>query len=316
MTIRILQYDQVNPLGVLHLNLLGLDYALTPERVELIRQLDPRPFPFFGLYAVDDGFVAGQVGVYRLPMMTAAGPEDVGGVYAVCTHPAFSGRGIATRLLEEAHRRMEDAGLRFSTLGTTRYRSAFSLYRQLGYQVAFTPLTTFVPRSKLSVSTHLRAELADQQKLVLADELFNRIAGSQLGFARRHDSFICTLAAIGDVNLGSVWLLGDNVQLVGYAIARILESVLIVDHLLLSAGVDAAAAVSALVEDLPISYIQIRIDRPSVMDSLLQTGFPAGRASWSTFMIKPLAPEVTVDDARRLFGIDTERFLISSIDVT
>ena len=38
---KIVEYDQVDPLGVLHLNLLSLGYALTPEKVALIRRLDP-----------------------------------------------------------------------------------------------------------------------------------------------------------------------------------------------------------------------------------------------------------------------------------
>jgi hypothetical protein len=43
---QILEYDQVDPIQVLHLNLLSLDYALTPERVALMRALG-RIFPFF-----------------------------------------------------------------------------------------------------------------------------------------------------------------------------------------------------------------------------------------------------------------------------
>lgn len=33
-------------------------------------------------------------------------------------------------------------------------------------------------------------------------------------------------------------------------------------------------------------------------------------------MVKPLAAEVTAEDARRLFGIGTDRFLISWLDTT
>jgi hypothetical protein len=33
-------------------------------------------------------------------------------------------------------------------------------------------------------------------------------------------------------------------------------------------------------------------------------------------MIKPLVPGVSVDDARRLLGIGTDRFLISWLDTT
>lgn len=56
---KIVEYDDADPLGVLHLNLSSLGYALTPERAALIRRVDVRPFPFFSVYAVEDGVVAG-----------------------------------------------------------------------------------------------------------------------------------------------------------------------------------------------------------------------------------------------------------------
>ena len=123
---KIVEYDRADPLGVLHLNLLSLGYVLAPERVALGRQLDQRPFPFFALYALEDETVAGQVGVYRLPMVTIDGPEDVGGICAMCTRPGFARRGLASRLMDEAHVYMRSAGLRFSTPGTARYRAAYS----------------------------------------------------------------------------------------------------------------------------------------------------------------------------------------------
>ncbi len=91
---------------------------------------------------------------------------------------------------------------------------------------------------------------------------------------------------------------------------------LTVDNLLLVEGVDAARAVAALAHDLSAPYLQVRVDHPSVAASLRQAAYPPDRPNWSTFMIKPLIPEVTAEDARRLFGIGTERFLISLIDVT
>jgi hypothetical protein len=43
---QIVEYDDADPLEVLHLNLLSLGFALTPERAALIRRLDKRPFLF------------------------------------------------------------------------------------------------------------------------------------------------------------------------------------------------------------------------------------------------------------------------------
>src|SRR5512141_1318699 len=130
---KILEYDDIDPFDAFQVSVLALEFALTPEHAAHIRQSDPRPFPFFAIYAVEDDRVLGQVGVFRLPMISTEGREDVGGVWAVSTHPNYAGRGIASALLDEAHTRMRDAGLRFSTLGTNRPRVAYRLYQQHGY---------------------------------------------------------------------------------------------------------------------------------------------------------------------------------------
>ena len=126
---KIVEYNNVDPLKVFFLNKLALDFALTPELAAHIRQTDPRPFPCLAVYAVEDDAVVGQVGIFRLPMISSEGREDVGGIWAVSTHPHYARRGIASLLLDEAHTRMRQAGLRFSTLGTDRSRVAHKLYR-------------------------------------------------------------------------------------------------------------------------------------------------------------------------------------------
>jgi len=93
-------------------------------------------------------------------MVTTAWPEDVGGICVVCTHPAYSGYGIATRVLVKAHHRMLAAGLRYSTLGTTHYRTAHRLYRRLGYEDVYTPLTTFAVKTMLSTDPGLHVDRA------------------------------------------------------------------------------------------------------------------------------------------------------------
>jgi GNAT superfamily N-acetyltransferase len=312
----IVEYDAVDPLGVLQLNLICLGYALTPERMELIRRLDPRPFPFFGIYAVEDGIVVGQVGVYRLPMVTIAGPEDVGGVYAVCTHSAFSRRGIATRLLDEAHARMRAAGLRFSTLGTNRYRAAYRLYLRQGYEDIFVPASTLTRRDQLGHNPRIHAERASSERYHLADDLFRRVAAGHLGFARRPEGFLAMMMATGDVSADEIWLLWRDSELIGYALAKAGESVLRISNLVLVEGAEASAAVASLAHEMRVPYLQVRVDQSTVAASLRRAGFPLEQPNWDVFMIKPLVPEVTVEEARHLFGTGTERFLISRIDVT
>ena len=313
---KIVEYDDVDPLEVLHLNLLGLGFPLTPERVALIRRLDPRPFPFVALYAIVDENVAGQVGVFRLPLVTTDGPEDVGGVWAVCTHPAFSHHGIATLLLEEAHARMRAAGLRFSTLGTSRYRGAYRLYRGQGYEDAASSVSALTRRSAARCDTRLQAERANPAQLSLADDIFRQAAAGKLGFARRHEPFIPAMIEIGEVNANEVWLLLDGGKLIGYALARVVETVLRVSDLLLCEGIDAAEAIAAITHESSADYVRASVNRPSDIASLRRAGFQLALPDWSTFMIKPLTPDVTIEEARRLLGIGTNQFLMSWMDTT
>jgi len=314
--VKIVEYDDVDPLEVLHLNLLCLGFALTPERAALIRRLDPRPFPFLALYAVEDKTVTGQVGVFRLPMISTEGPEDVGGVWAVSTHPVFGHRGMSTRLLDEAHARMRAAGLRYSTLGTSRYRVAHLLYRRQEYEDMFVSASALAHRETAQREASLRAERARADQLHLADELFEQVAANRLGFAHRHRPFFAALVEIGDLNVNEIWLLWEGSQLVGYVIARLSEAVLMVSDLVLYDAIDAAQAVAALVKETTASYVQVRVNRPSELVSWQQAGYQLARADWGTFMIKPLIPGVTLEDARRLFGIGTDRFMISWMDTT
>lgn len=313
---KIFEYDDVDPLRVLQLNLLSLGYALTPEKVSLIRQLDARPLPFFALYAVVDSVVVGQVGIYRLPVVTTLGPEDVGSICAMCIHPAFSRRGIATQLLAEAHARMRSAGLRFSTLGTSRLRGAYTLYQKQGYEDVVTFASTFAGREQVYRHGRLRAEQAGSKQLHLADALFQKVAAGKLGFARRQEAFMPIMMATGELGQGEVWLLWQDHELVGYALAGVTNSVLSVGSLLLAEGVDAGAAIAALAQDDMIAYFKVRVDHPSVAASLQRAGYPEALPDWGVFMIKPLTPAVSIAAARRLLGIGTEQFLISRIDIT
>ncbi|MHA2224543.1 MAG: GNAT family N-acetyltransferase [Candidatus Hodarchaeales archaeon] len=319
---KILEYDEVDPFEVLQLNLLGLDFSLTPERVKLIRQHDPRPFPFFALYAIIDGVVAGQVGVFRLPMVSTEGLEDVGGVWAVCTHPTLSRRGIAKRLLHEAHERMRTEGLRFSTLGTSTFRVAYSLYLKQGYQDVFFSTSLFMRHESLrSYVFDLRVEQANFKKLSLADDLFRRISVNRIGFTRRFKSFLPAMVTIGEISMGkveekNVWLLWEDDQLVGYFIAYLSSSVLNIVDVLLTKEVNAVNAIASLALKLPTPYIQVKSHHPYLTEELKRIGARVIPQDWSTFMMKPLTPDTMKLNPKQLFGFGTDRFLFSRIDIT
>lgn len=309
----ILEYDEVDPLGVLQLNMLALEFALTPEHVAHIRRTDPRPFPFFAIYAVEQDQVIGQVGVFRLPMISTEGREDVGGVWAVSTHPHYAGRGVASLLLEEAHTRMREAGLRFSTLSTNRYRATYRLYQRCGYEDMQVLAAGLARWDIAHQPTRLTARPAGPQGHEQIEAIFNDIAGSYLGYAWRHTPF----AILRDrVDSGDLWVLRKNGHSTGYAIAHLEKDILNISSVLLSEGIDMAEADAAVVNELKSRYVKVAASRPVEITSLQRAGYQIAHPVWGAFMLKPLVPDVTIEDARQLFGIGTDRFLISWMDVT
>ncbi len=216
---KIVEYDEADPFSVLDLNLLCFRFALTPETAVRIRRLDGRAFPFLAIYAVDDGRIVGQTGVFRLPAMTVDGPEDVGGIWAMCTHPAYSRRGIGSLLIAEAHARMRAAGLRFAALGTSRHWVSHPFYRRHGYQDVAHFAAALAPRAAVAgCSNGLHVTQATRNALPEADALFRRVAAGKTGFARRHDNFLPDMTDIGDdVRLEDLRLLYHGRDLIGYA---------------------------------------------------------------------------------------------------
>jgi GNAT superfamily N-acetyltransferase len=310
---KILAYDDVDPLSVLQLTLLALDFPFTPERAAHIRRTDPRPFPCLTVNAVEEDVVLGQVGIFRLPMISLEGREDVGGVWAVSTHPQHAGRGIASGLLEEAHARLRAAGLRFSTLGTSRSGVGYKLYQEHGYVDLQIWATALARWETAHQPTRLRAQPPGSAGYDFVEKIFQNVASDYLGFAWRHTPF----ARLRDrIALEQIWILWENSEPVGYVFAQKDDLMLQINVQLVRTGLDASEAVAALASELRASYVQVTVSRPSDMASLRRAGWQVAHPTWGAFMVKPLIPEVTVEDARRLFGIGTDRFLISWLDTT
>jgi GNAT superfamily N-acetyltransferase len=310
---KILEYNDVDPLQVLNLSMLALDFPFTPEHAAHIRRTDPRPFPYLTINAVEDGRVLGQVGVFRLPMISIEGREDVGGVGAVSIHPQHAGRGIASALLEEAHSRMREAGLRFSTLGTNRHHSDFKLYQQHGYEDMNIWATALAPWEIAHQPTRLRARPAGPQGFEFVEKIFKALASEYLGFAWRHTPFACLR---DKVDVDDIWTVWEDQTPVGFVFASRENLLLKINVQILRMDMDGSEAVAAVVSNMKASYIQVTMSRPSHVANFQRAGWQVTWPTWNAFMVKPLVPELTVNDARRFFGIGTDRFLISWLDTT
>lgn len=308
---QILEYDEVEPLDPLHLSMLSLDFALTPEHAAHLRRTDPLLFPCLAIYGVEGQTAVGQAGLLRLPMISSAGREDVGGVWAVATHPQYAEGSVVSRLLAEAHNRMRSAGFRFSTANTDRSQVLYNLYQQHGYvdmQVWATALARWETAHR---PTRLLARQPGAKGYQFVEQLFEKIAGDYLGFAWRPTPF----GRLHDrINLDMLWIIWRNERPVGYALVRKNPTLLDIHDLVLQMDTDINEAVAAVAAEIKSDFIQIKVSRPVDMAELQRTGWRVTHPDWSSFMVKPLVDEVSVDTARRLFGIGTDKFLISWLD--
>ena len=208
---------------------------------------------------------------------------------------------------------MHHAGLRFSTLGTSRSSIAYRLYQKHGY-VDMNVWATALARWEMAHQpTRLRAQPVGEEGYAFVDRIFENLSGEYLGFAWRHLPFIRLRDKVG---LEDIWVVWENSEAVGFVFARKEDPVLKIDIQLLRKDVQAADVIAAVASSLKTSYVHVSLNRPANIASLQRAGWLVAHPTWSAFMVKPLVDDVTVEDARRLFGIGTDQFLISGLDVT
>jgi GNAT superfamily N-acetyltransferase len=110
-----------------------------PERIDRIR-FAGRPFQEYeSLYAIDEGIPLSRVGWIRVPFRSSRSSQVVCGLADVVTRADAMRRGLATLLVEEAHRRARAQGLRWSFLWTRRSWGSHRAYEKIGYRDVYSP---------------------------------------------------------------------------------------------------------------------------------------------------------------------------------
>jgi hypothetical protein len=208
---------------------------------------------------------------------------------------------------------MRDAGLRFSTLSTGRSRVSYKLYQRHGYVDMNIWATALAKWETAHQPTRLRAECIGQEGFDYVEKTFQNLASDYLGYAWRHTPF----ARLRDrVHLDDIWVVSENNDAVGYVFARKDDFILHIDIQLLRLDIDAVEVAAAVASKIKTSYVQVTISRPSDILSFQRADWQVAHPTWDAFMVKPLTDNVTVNNACRLFGIGTDRFLISWLDTT
>jgi hypothetical protein len=206
---------------------------------------------------------------------------------------------------------MRQAGLRFSMIGVDRRGVAHSYFQRRGYEETNVWATALARWETAHQPTRLRAISASPEGHDFVEQIYTTIAKEYLGFAWRHTPF----ERLRQISLSDIWVLRENNSIVGYALVHAAPTLLSITDLLLRPGIDAAEAVAAVAAELKSADVQVKTSRPVQAASFRRAGYHVAQPTWDGFLVKPLVPGVTVESARQLFGIGTDRFLISELDV-
>ena len=120
----------------------------------------------------------------------------------------------------------------------------------------------------------------------------------------------------GDLDIREVWWIERNGERVGYLLARRAENILHVRDALLDDSVSIDDALFTLAKTCETTYVEATVYRARDIERLKRAGYYLATPDWSVFMMKTLSPEASLNEARARFGFETERFLISPLDVT
>ncbi len=128
------------------LSLACFDHTHSKDRLDMMIRSDGR-LPDWGgeLYAVEDETALGVVGILYPRAKTKEEVITVGGIRHVCSRPSTSRKGVAERLMIEAHNILKKK-VRYSFLMTSASGVAHHLYEKLGYEDIYVPGRAFKKR--------------------------------------------------------------------------------------------------------------------------------------------------------------------------
>lgn len=171
----------------------GLWELLNPMEFEEEIKADPRlKRSPVGYAAIKDGHTVGFVGVMDMVTRSLDGSEmEVGGIWDVATHPAYTRQGIATNLMQRAHQYFQERDYLFSLLTTGRDGIAYQFYQKLGYREALTFPSAYKLIEKAKPSGRAKEKTKPDWNRIL--EIHHRATENRTGLVIRGKEYMSML---------------------------------------------------------------------------------------------------------------------------
>lgn len=311
---KICGYDEVDWKQVLELNLIGFDWYLTPDLVKNIVDVDKRIPEYYAIYGVEKGEVLGQLGILIDDTKTTNGIERIGYLWTLCTKPTAFKRGVATKLIEEAHNRLLEADVRYSFLGTQKSLIAYNLFKKLGYSDLISSNMGF---KTCIENRHNKSDIiftTDYEEEMII-KIFSKYSQNLLGFVHRPNNFISIRKAWGWMPLDLIGVFRKNDKLIGYVLGGKDGEIIKIRELCCLMDEDICGCIKALETELKPKHILFNfISRESIINNLIQDGFRFFNPTLSVYMIKDLKENQKIDQIQSIYRIGTDKFQMTSID--
>lgn len=306
---RIRTYDEVDPDDVLRLTTVSFGWQMHPKWVRTVRARDPRYFEEYGYYAVEKRRPVAQVVPMRFPVRLETGAEEVGGVQAVCSHPARWGHGNIRLLMDRLHERFRELGFRISTLTTSRNIRGYTVYRGLGYVDlgAFYDGTRRIARPR-AAPEGVQVRKATRRDISDILRLFETYTRDSLGWTIRVPEVIPAKAAWYPGYLDYFRMVVRDGHAVGYLVTRPDDDVLM-EEVIVPRMNDFRAAVTVMERKArgrfaTTTWITCRKDR----ERFRRIGYTVDGPTASATMALSLDKGLRTRDLPRLFGGTNGRF--------
>ena len=288
--------------------------ALSTPRFE---EQYPGRADYVGLCAVERGRVLSSVAVHRFPFRTRQGDCTCSGLGAVATLPSHARRGLARKVIEEAHRRERESGSPFMLLYTGRSIVAHTLYESLGYRdvLEFPRAVRLAPRTRRALPRGYRwrrAAPADRRPI---EELRAELGRARCGFTRSGVAWWPGPRPWFAPSAHGWFVLEREGGIVGYASLRSEGRVLACDE-----GMGRSAPARSLVLrslESEASGRWLMLGSSTVDEFRNAPGFhdyTLDRSSYGVLMARSLAGPVRRSDLAQELGTDRPGFLIGTAD--
>lgn len=280
---KIVHYDEVEDWQMTEMTLTCFDHPYSKEHIEGMISADSR-LPDWGgeLYAKEDDKVLGTVGMLYPHLKTKEGIEKVGAIRNVCTRPSAGRKGVASKLFEEAHRRMMEKGVRYSFLMTDQYLVAYNLYKKLGYRDVMKCPTAYKKIDDVESDIEFKKERDPHY----VRKTYKKSVKSLYGLVIRETDFMDMAEARGWPKNKNLKIAYEDGKRIGYALFSESRDSFVCDELAVENFNDLPKLIRALETRVEGEYMVFKFVNPHYGKPLKDMGYSYYDDRWSRVMVK------------------------------